>query len=143
MLVRVFGIFGIILGAAYFNEGVAILGLLSFALSQKANTVLVSYLLYLTWDFLFGTALIVAGIGVLFFKEWARIMWLGLMPALVLVHLGIIVSAELLGKGSGAFYLVWTGMVIFVAAASWWFLTSTKTRARFSRPQEEPATTEE
>jgi hypothetical protein len=133
MLVRMFGIFGIILGAAYFNEGVSLTGVLIYALSQNAYDAFIIQLLFVTWDFLFGSALIVAGIGVLLLKDWARIMWLGLMPALVLVHLGIIVAAEMLRDGATSFYLVWTGMVVLVAAASWWYLTETRISSRFGK----------
>ena len=142
MLVRLFGLFGIILGAAYFNEGVSFIGLLPFALSQRAHQTFIIYLLFVTWDFLFGTSLIVAGIGVLFWKNWARIIWLGLMPALVLVHLGIIVGNELFGGGVSVFYSVWTAMVVFAAAASWWFLTEDRIKARFFKQKERPEKTQ-
>jgi hypothetical protein len=137
MLVRVFGVFGVILGGAYFWEGISYVGMLLYTLSN-AFEALIIYLLFLTWDFLFGLSLIVAGIGVLLLKEWARLMWFGLMPALVLVHLGIIVVGEF-GEGVTGFYLVWTSMVIIVAAASWWYLTEDKIRARFSgRKMQQP-----
>jgi hypothetical protein len=93
----------------------------------------ITYLLFVVWDFLFGCALILAGLGVMLLKDWGRLMWLGLMPALVLVHLGIIVVGEF-GEGVGGFYLVWTSMVVLVAATSWWYLTETRIRARFSKP---------
>jgi hypothetical protein len=134
-----FGVFGVVLGLAYLNEGMAFIGLLPYALAREAYGVLVTYLLYVTWDFLFGLSLIVAGMGVLLLKEWARVMWLGLMPALVLVHLGIIVANELFRNGASALYLVWTAMVVGVAALSWWYFTETRIRARFS-PRKEQAT---
>lgn len=143
MLVRLFGLFGIILGAAYFNEGVAFIFLLRFALEQQARQVFITYLLFVTWDFLFGTSLIVAGIGVLLFREWARYMWLGLMPALVVVHLGIIVVTELFRGGVSTSYLVWTAMVVAVAVLSWWYMTKERIRTRFARRQNEPAVAQE
>jgi hypothetical protein len=133
MLVRIFGIFGIILGAAYFNEGVSYTGILSYTFSQDQFEMFITYLLFVVWDFLFGCALIVAGLGVMLLKDWGRLMWLGLMPALVLVHLGIIVVGEF-GEGVGGFYLVWTSMVVLVATTSWWYLTEIRIRARFSKP---------
>ncbi len=142
MLVRVFGVFGAILGAAYLNEGRSYLGMLLYTFSQHALETFITYLLFVAWDFLFGLSLIVAGIGVLFVKEWNRLMWLGLMPALVLVHLGIIVVGEF-GEGVSGFYLVWTSMVILIAAASWWYLTEDKIRARFSGRKVQPALTAE
>lgn len=137
MLIRIFGVFGIILGAAYFNEGVSYIGLLPFALSEQAHRTFIIYLLFVTWDFLFGLSLIVAGTGLLFMKEWARMMWLGLTPALVLIHLGIIMAGEYLRRSVSGFYLVWTGMVVFVTAVSWWYMSDARTRARFSRRKEE------
>ena len=139
MLVRIFGLYGIILGAAYFNEGVAFIYLLRFALSQQVNEVFIRYLLFVTWDFLFGTSLIVAGIGLLLFREWARFMWLGLMPALVVVHFGIIVYIEVFRGGVSNFYLFWTVMVLAVAALSWWYMTKERIRARFAREKTKPA----
>ena len=143
MLVRLFGLFGIVLGAAYFNEGVAFINLLPFALSQGKRDVFVTYSLFVTWDFLFGTCLIVAGIGVLLLKEWARVAWLGLVPALVVVHFGIIVFNELFRGGVSAFYYVWTGMLVAIAALSWWYMTRERIRALFSRQKQGPISTEQ
>ena len=142
MLVRMFGIFGIVLGAAYFMEGIAFIGLLPFALSQGARQVFFTYMMFVAWDFLFGASLIVAGIGVLLLKEWARIMWLGLVPALVLVHFGLIVFNELFRGGVSSKYLIWTGMVVAAAALSGWYLTQTRIRARFARRTEQPEVNE-
>jgi hypothetical protein len=136
MLVRMFGIFGVILGAAYFNEGVRAIGILQFAASEKLRGMFLTWLSFMAWDFLFGGSLIIAAIGVLLFKEFGRMMWLRLMPALVLVHLGIIVYTELLGGGVSAAYLIWTEMIIITAATLWYHLTGAKSRARFSRPNE-------
>ncbi len=140
MLVRIFGVFGAILGGAYFNEGAGYIGMLLYTFAQNLFETFIIYLLFLTWDFLFGLSLIVAGIGVLLLKEWARVMWLGLMPALVIVHLGIIVVGEF-GEGVTGFYLLWTSMVIVVAATSWWYLTEDRIRARFSGQKVQPAVT--
>ena len=131
MLVRIFGVFGVILGAAYFNEGIGYFRMLAYTFSQNLDATFFTYLLFVSWDFLFGLSLIVAGLGVLLLLEWSRIMWLGLMPALVLVHLGLIVVGEF-GEGVGTFYLIWTSMIILVAATSWWYLTEERIRARFS-----------
>jgi hypothetical protein len=137
MLVRLFGIFGIILGAAYFNEGVQVIGILQFAASEKLRGTFLTWLSFLAWDFLFGGSLIIAAIGVLLFKEWGRMMWLGLMPALVLVHLGIIVYTEFFRGRVTASYLIWTGMIVITAATSWWHLTRPQIRARFSPKAQE------
>jgi len=136
MLVRLFGLLGIILGAAYFNEGVQYAGLLRLVLMQEVREVFLTYVLFAAWDFLFGSSLIVAGIGVLLLREWARVMWLGLIPALVLVHLGIIVVGGVRGEVSTS-YLAWTVMVVAVGALSWWYLTQERIRARFSRGKNE------
>ena len=88
MLVRLFGVFGVILGAAYLLEGVIIAGILNFVRTRGTQEMFVSKSLFVTWDFLFGISVIVAAIGVLLLRNWGRIMWLGLMPALVFVNLG-------------------------------------------------------
>jgi hypothetical protein len=131
MLVRLFGIFGIILGAAYFNEGVRVIGILQFAASQKLSGMFLTWLSFLAWDFLFGGSLIIAAIGVLLFKEWGRMMWLGLMPALVLVHFGVIAFHQTFRNGSSKEYFLWTSMVVLSTALSWWYLTRPRIRARF------------
>ena len=133
MLVRMFGLFGIVLGAAYLNEGTAFIGLLPYALSQKVYDVFFGYLLFVTWDFLFGISIIVAGIGVLLLKNWARIMWLGLLPALVCVHLAVIVFSQLFRNGVSRQYFFWSGMLLAVTALSWWYFNQPKTRVRFSK----------
>jgi hypothetical protein len=138
MLARLFGLFGMILGAAYFNEGVQYAGLLRLALMQGLREVFISWVLFAAWDFLFGSSLIVAGIGLLLLREWARVMWLGLIPALILVHLGIIVVGEVFRGGVTTNYLAWTAMVVTVGVLSWWYLTKERIRAHFSRRKNEP-----
>ena len=141
MLVRLFGLVGIILGAAYFNEGVQYAGLLRLVLMQEVREVFLTYVLFATWDFLFGSSLIVAGIGLLLLREWARLMWMGLVPALVLFHLGIIAVGGSRGEVSSS-YLAWTAMVVAIGALSWWYLTKERIRARFSRRKNEPDASE-
>jgi len=143
MLARFFGLFGIVLGAAYFMEGVAYVSLLPVALSQGHGDIFITYSLFVTWDFLFGSCLIAAGIGVFLLREWARIAWLGLVPALVLVHFGIIVVNQMFRGGVSGFYYLWTGMVVAIGALSWWYLTRDRIRAHFSRRKEAPALTEQ
>jgi hypothetical protein len=143
MLVRLFGLFGILLGAAYFNEGIVYLAFLRHALSLESREAFIVWVLFVTWDFLFGTSLIVAGLGVLLLKEWARVMWLGLIPALVVVHFGIIVVNEVFRGGIATSYLVWTAMVVAVGVLSWWYMTQERIRARFSRQPNETAAAEE
>jgi hypothetical protein len=137
MLTRLFGLFGIVLGVAYLNEGVSLTGVVIYAQSQKVHDAFIIQSAFVAWDFLFGLSLIAAGIGLLLLKEWARIMWLGLTPALVLVHLGIIVVSEFTGSGTSVFYWVWTGMIVLVAVLSWRYLTNEKVRARFSRQKQQ------
>jgi hypothetical protein len=130
MLVRLFGIFGIILGAAYFLEGVILAAILNFARTQGTREVFISKSLFLTWDLLFGVSVIIA-IGVMLFRNWARIMLLGLLTALVFVHLAIIAFHQTFRNGSSKQYFLWTSIVVLSTALSWWYLTRPRIRARF------------
>lgn len=132
MLVRLFGVFGVILGAAYLLEGVIIAGILNFVRTRGTQEMFVSKSLFVTWDFLFGISVIVAAIGVLLLRNWGRIMWLGLMPALVFVHLGIIAYNQTFRYGSTQDYYIWTSMVVIATALSCWYLTRAGIRARFA-----------
>lgn len=107
-------------------------GILNFARTQGTREVFISKSLFLTWDLLFGVSVIIAGIGVMLFRNWARIMLLGLLPALVFVHLAIIAFDQTFRNGSSKEYFVWTSMVVLSTALSWWYLTRPRIRARFS-----------
>ena len=133
MLVRVFGLFGIILGAAYLNQGIGYIDRLRLALAQKGTSDFIAYALVVGWDLQFGTLFIVAAVGVLFFRAWARVMWLGLLPAVMLVHF-FMVAVNLVYRGRiSTSYLMWTGIVVTVTALSWWYMTKGRIRPRFAR----------
>ncbi len=140
MLARMFGIFGIILGAAYLLEGVIIAGILNFVRTRGSQEMFVSKSLFVTWDFLFGISLIVAAIGVLLLRNWGRMMWLGLMPALVFVHFGIIAYNQTFRHGSSQDYYLWTIMVVLATALSCWYLTRPGIRERFLSHAQESTT---
>ena len=139
MLVRLFGLFGIILGAAYLNQGVGYIDRLRFALAQRVSEDFITYALIISWDLQFGTLLIVAAVGLLFISEWARVMWLGLLPAVMLVHF-FMIAVNLVYRGRiSTSYLIWTAIVLTVTAMSWWYMTQDRIRVRFAGQKEEPA----
>ena len=142
MLVRIFGLFGIVFGAAYLKQGVGYIDPLHLALAQKGTSDFITYALIVSWDLQFGTLLIVAAVGVLFFREWARVMWLGLLPAVMLVHF-FMVAVNLVYRGRiSTSYLIWTALVVTVTALSWWYMTKERIRARFAREKTEPTVAE-
>jgi hypothetical protein len=136
MLVRAFGILGVILGAAYLKEGVLFIRWFAYGSRRLSSLDLLLKLSFITWDVLFGLCLIVAAVGLMLWKQWGRIMWLSVLPALFLVHLAIITKDGLFGYVNES-YLIWTGMVAFVTALSWWYLNKTQIRARFARSKQD------
>lgn len=131
MLVRMFGVFGIILGAAYVNEGAYMSGWVQYAQSEGPDSASMVRTVFVVWDFLFGFSLIAAAIGVLFVRQWGRMMWLGLMPALVFVHFIVIVGNLVFGRGVSDSYVVWTTMIVLVTVLSGWYLMKPAVRPRF------------
>ena len=131
MLVKAFGILGVMLGAAYFWEGLLLIRWVVRVGGRLSTSDLLLKLSFITWDVLFGSCLIVAAVGLMLWKQWGRMMWLALLPALLLVHLAIIAKDGLFGYVSES-YLTWTGMVAFVTVLSWWYLNKTQIRARFA-----------
>ncbi|HTG86733.1 MAG TPA: hypothetical protein VL907_06855 [Pyrinomonadaceae bacterium] len=136
MLVRAFGVLGVILGAAYLCEGVLLIRWVVRVGGRLSPSALLPKLSFITWDVLFGLCLIVAAVGLMLWKQWGRMMWLALLPALLLVHLAIITKGGLFGYVNES-YLIWTGMVAFVTALSWWYLNKTQIRARFARSKQD------
>ena len=135
MLVRMFGIFGVILASGYLIEGVSYIRFVLIALVRRAVQTLAWSFAIMSLDFFFGISLMVAAIGLLLVKEWARKAWLIIMSLLVLVHLTIIVLNEF-AAGASTFYLIWTWMVLLSTALSWWYLNKPSIRQRFSPPKE-------
>lgn len=131
MLVRMFGLFGVMLAAGYLMTGLSYIRPTLSALFRRSDQVFIWRYTFMALDFSFGFSLLIAAIGLLFVKEWARKMWLIVTSALVLVHLVVIGIHEIYGRGVRPFYLVWTWMVALSTGLAWWYFNKPSTRARF------------
>jgi len=122
MLVRLFGIFGLILASGYLIQGVSLISRTRDAFRQHDAPDLAYSFSVMSLDFVFGMALMIAAIGLLFAQRWARKMWLLSLSVLAILHL-LLAALGQLGSGISTFYLIWTWMVMLALALSWWVLT--------------------
>ncbi len=83
------------------------------------------------FDLLFGVASIVIGAGLFFRKEWARKAWLVFMILTVVVGLHLTAIQFLAGYSGLAAVYDWIGLLTFVSAISWVYLSKAAIRARF------------
>lgn len=133
MLVRMFGVFGAMLSFGYFSQGLSYIRPTVIALVRRADETFLWRYAFMILDFSFALSLLIAAIGLLFVKEWARKMWLVVTTALVFVHLGVLLLHEFFGLAVTPFYLVWTWMVALSTALAWWYFNQPSTRSRFVR----------
>lgn len=122
MLVRMFGIFGLILASGYLIQGVSLISRTRDAFLQHDAQDLAYSFSVMSLDFMFGIALMIAAIGLLFVQRWARKMWLLVLSILGILQL-LLAALHQLGRGLSTFYLIWTWMVMLALALSWWVLT--------------------
>jgi hypothetical protein len=137
MLVRMFGVFGAMLSFGYFSQGLSYIRPTVIALVRRADEAFVWRYMFMVLDFSFGLSLLIAAIGLLFVKEWARKMWLIVTTVLVLVHLAVLLLHEFMGLSITPFYLVWTWMVALSTALAWWYFNKPSIRSRFLRKNPE------
>jgi hypothetical protein len=130
MLVRMLGIFGVILSSGYLLQGVSFVFTLREVLLRRESYAVVYSFVVMSLDLVFGVSLAIAAVGLLFLQGWAKKMWLLTLSVVAVLHLLIAVLSQL-GQGVGTFYLVWTWMVMLAFALSWWILTK--------RPQNAPS----
>jgi len=122
MLVRMLGIFGVILASGYLLQGVSMISLVRTSFFRIETATFLWALSVMTLDLVFGTCLFVAAIGLLFVWGWAKKMWLVTLSIVAGLHL-LIATFMQLGRGVTTFYLIWTWMIMFALALSWWVLT--------------------
>ena len=121
MLIRLFGLFGLLLAAGYLIEGLAYLIRIVRALPYLRDVRPLAYLFVtMSLDLFIALALFIAGVGLLFAQRWARKMWLITMSILTLLHFLLIILRHL-GNGVSGGYVVWSILVILLTALSWWY----------------------
>lgn len=120
MLIRVFGLFGLILASGYLIEGLAYLIRIFRALPYLRDVRALAYpFVTMSLDLFIALALIIAGVGLLFAQRWARKMWLITMSILTFLHFLLVILRHL-GNGVSAGYVFWSILVILLTALSWW-----------------------
>lgn len=122
MLVRMFGVFGVILASGYLLQGISYALTVREALLRRESYTLVYGVIITSLDLVFGISLAIAAVGLLFLQGWARKMWLVTLSILAVLHL-LIAAFSQLGRGVSTFYLIWTWMIMLALALSWWMLT--------------------
>lgn len=136
MLIRVFGLFGLILASGYLIEGLAYLIRIFRALPYLRDGRALAYpFVTMSLDLFIALALIIAGVGLLFAQRWARKMWLITMSTLTFLHF-LLIILRYLGNGVSAGYVFWSMLVILLTALSWWyfFISSPETSNALTKP---------
>jgi hypothetical protein len=121
-LVRMFGLFGLLLASGYFLQGVTFIPDVLDALLHRQHRVFVWRFAIASLDLFTAASLTIAAVGLLLLQRWAKKMWLVTASILALLHL-LIATLSHLGRGVSTFYLVWSWMILIVTALSWWYFT--------------------
>lgn len=133
MLVRIFGLLGLMLALGYFVEGLTlVIGVAKGLGGFDARTLLYRFTV-MSLDLISALALFIAAVGLLFAQRWAKKMWLGTMSILTLLHF-LLVALQFLGNGVSTVNLAWSWLVILLTALSWWYFTK-RTTADAPRPE--------
>lgn len=129
MFIRVFGLLGLMLASGYFVNGLTFTILFVRGLGQDDPRTVIYRLSVLSLDLVFALALVIAAAGLFFAQRWARKMWLITMSILAALHL-VLTTLYQLGDGIDTVHLLWTWMVIILAALSWWYFNKASKNAR-------------
>ena len=122
MLVRMFGIFGVVLASGYLLQGVTLISLVYSSFIRVQPPTFLWALAVMSLDLVFGTCLLIAAIGLLFRQNWAKKMWLLTLSVVAFLHLALTVLTQI-ARGVTTFYLIWTWMIFLALGLSWWVLT--------------------
>jgi hypothetical protein len=122
MLVRIFGMLGLMLALGYFVEGLTLSIRVYRGLSHPDFRTLTYRFVIISLDFFFTFVLVIAAVGLLFAQRWAKKMWLITMSILVVWHV-ILAAFYQLGRGVDTIFLMWTWAVLLLTAVSWWYFT--------------------
>lgn len=126
MLVRIFGLLGLMLALGYFVEGLTLLVRVFRGLGHEVAGTLLYGFVVMSLDLFSALALLIAAAGLLFAQRWARKMWLATMSALTLLHF-LLAGLHHLGNGVSTIFLLWTWLVILLTALSWWYFNKRDT----------------
>lgn len=120
-MIRLFGLFGLILASGYLIECLAYAIRIFRALPYLRDVRALIYpFVTMSLDLFIALALIIAGVGLLFALRWARKMWLITMSILTVLHFLLVILRHL-GNGVSAGFVLWSILVILLTALSWWY----------------------
>ncbi|HEX5889014.1 MAG TPA: hypothetical protein VFY61_09935 [Pyrinomonadaceae bacterium] len=122
VIVRVFGLLGLMLALGYFVEGLTLSIRVYRGLSHPDFRTLTYRFVIISLDFFFTLVLVIAAVGLLFAQRWAKKMWLITMSILAVWHV-ILAAFYQLGRGVDTIFLMWTWAVLLLTAVSWWYFT--------------------
>jgi hypothetical protein len=129
LLISLFALIALLFGLSYLGQGVSIL--IAIPSGRYRFFILLIELALTFFDLLFGVASIVIGAGLFFRKGWARKAWLVFMILTVVVGLHLTAIQFFAGYSGLAAVYDWIGLLIFVSAISWVYLSKAAIRARF------------
>lgn len=127
MLIRVFGLLGLMLASGYFVEGVSLFLVFFRRLPVHDLRTLLDRFATMSLDLFSALALFIAAVGLLFAQRWARKMWLITMSILTLLHF-LLAVFHYLGDGVSTIFLLWSWLVILLTALSWWYFHKSSTK---------------
>lgn len=128
MLIRVFGLLGLMLATGYFVNGLTLTIRLFRGLGHDDVRTLLYRFTAMSLDLVFALIIVVAAIGLFFAQRWARKMWLLTMSVLASLHIVLTVLYHL-GAGIDTVHLLWTWLVVLLTALSWWYFHRSDTNA--------------
>src|SRR5947207_15613501 len=121
LVIRMFALFAVLFGLPYLTQGVN--WLLAVDAEQYRSFIVQIQLATIFLDFLLGAATIFIGVGLFFYKEWARKAWLVFLILTLLVHFQVMVLEFFAGYPAGVALYKWIGVVILVSIISWVYLS--------------------
>ena len=128
MVIRVFGIIGLMLASAYFIEGLELAIRILRRPGYDDFRTLIFRFTSMSLDVVFALVLLIPAVGLLFAQRWAKKMWLITMSFLAGLHLVLTLLSQL-GHGVSAVHLRWTWLMMLLTAISWWYFTRRDTEA--------------
>lgn len=128
MLIRVFGLLGLMLASGYFVNGLTLIIRLYKGLDHVDFRTFLWRFTAMSLDLFFALVLLITAVGLFFAQRWARKMWLITMSILASLHLVLTVLQQL-GEGIDTVHLLWTWLVVLLTVLSWWYFNKGHTKA--------------
>lgn len=129
-MARVFGLLAVMFGSFYLSEGASWLHRFASGATSRELFWAHYQTAVVVFDFFIGGGSALAGVGMLFRRDWGRKAWLALLAMAVALHLLMTLANRAVGIDVRRSY-GWVTMVVVLAVVSWVWLTRPGARARF------------